>query len=100
MTERKKSYIRDSMFSINNIASLEPSHSKIGEDPLDPSLCTMERCFDFSKCTGRPFKVYVYPEDDNVPPSSSYSKIISAIKDSKFYTADAGLACAFVLSLD
>ena len=100
MTETKKSYIRDSMFSINTIASLEPSQSNAEEEPLDPSLCTMERCFDFSRCTGRPFKVYVYPEDDNVPPSSSYSKIIGAIRDSKFYTASAEEACVFVLSLD
>ena len=67
---------------------------------LNTSLCSMERCFDFSRCSGRPFKVYVYPEDDNVLPSSSYNKIISAIKDSRFYTSDPNQACAFVLSLD
>ena len=60
----------------------------------------METCFDYSKCSGRPFKVYVYPEDDNVPPSNSYIKIINVIKDSRFYTSDPNLACAFVLSLD
>jgi len=99
---RKKSYIKDDFFNSNFY--LEPREALPnlpGESMhFNQSHCTMERCFDFSKCTGRPFKVYVYPEDDNIPPSSSYSKIISAIKDSKFYTADAELACAFVLSLD
>jgi len=67
---------------------------------LKNSFCNMETCFDYSKCSGRPFKVYVYPEDDNVPPSNSYMKIINVIKDSRFYTNDPNLACAFVLSLD
>ena len=79
------------------------SHHPYGEGsspPLNTSLCSMERCFNFSRCSGRPFKVFVYPEDDNVLPSSSYSKIISAIRDSRFYTGDPAQACAFVLSLD
>ena len=67
---------------------------------VNHTYCSMESCFDYSKCSGKPFKVYVYPDDDNVLPSSSYMKIIGAIKDSKFYTRDASQACVFVLSLD
>ena len=82
---------------------LASSHHNTGDGAppqLNTSLCSMERCFDFTRCSGRPFKVFVYPEDENVLPSSSYNKIISAIKDSKFHTSDPELACAFVLALD
>ena len=64
------------------------------------TTCSMETCFDYTKCSGRPFRVYVYPDDDNVPPSSSYLKILNAIKDSRFYTPDPNQACIFVLSID
>ena len=83
--------------------ALASSHHNTGDGAppqLNTSLCSMERCFDFTRCSGRPFKVFVYPEDENVLPSSSYNKIISAIKDSKFHTSDPELACAFVLALD
>ena len=99
---KKKSYIEEDFFnSINNIY-IEPRRRapNVEEDMklFNSTLCTMERCFDFSRCSGRPFKVYVYPEDDNVPLSSSYSKILSAIKDSRFFTEVPEQACVFVLS--
>ena len=104
LTLRKKSYInRENLFNTNAYIELSEPSLKNDEDSnlFNPtSLCTMEKCFDFSKCTGRPFKVYVYPEDDSVPPSSSYRKIINVIKDSQFYTVSAEEACVFVLSLD
>ena len=99
---KKKSYIEEDFF--NSHIYIEPSRivPSFEEDAklFNSTLCTMERCFDFSLCSGRPFKVYVYPEDDNVPPSSSYSKILSAIRDSRFFTEEAEAACVFVLSLD
>jgi len=64
------------------------------------SLCTIETCFDVSKCLGKPFKVFVYPVDENVPPSSSYRKIINTLVDSRYYTSNPLEACVFVLSLD
>ena len=64
------------------------------------SYCAMDSCFEMSKCVGKPFKVYVYPLDENVPPSSSYMKIINAVIDSRFYTSSPMEACMFVLSLD
>ncbi|KAA0194012.1 hypothetical protein HAZT_HAZT011385 [Hyalella azteca] len=63
------------------------------------SECRMENCFDFTRC-GKNFKVYVYPMDENVPPSSSYLKVLNVIRESKYYTTDPSQACVFVLSLD
>uniref|UniRef100_A0A6A7G333 Exostosin-1-like n=2 Tax=Hirondellea gigas TaxID=1518452 RepID=A0A6A7G333_9CRUS len=61
--------------------------------------CRMENCFDFTRCEGD-FRVYVYPIDENVAPSSSYMKVLNVIQESKYYTSDASQACVFVLSLD
>jgi glucuronyl/N-acetylglucosaminyl transferase EXT1 len=60
----------------------------------------MDTCFDFARCEGRPFTVYVYPLEDSVPPSSSYMKILAALRESRHYTADPGQACLLVLALD
>ena len=61
--------------------------------------CRMETCFDFTRCD-KDFKVYVYPNDENVPPSNSYLKVLNVIRESKYYTSDPSQACVFVLSLD
>ena len=100
---RSRSYIQEYLETEDLITTSHQNIDHYGGGsslPLNTSLCSMERCFDFSRCSGRPFKVFVYPEDDNVLPSSSYNKIISAIRDSRFYTSDPAQACAFVLSLD
>ena len=96
---RTRSYIHEYL-ETDLTSSHQNTNHGVPLPPLNTSLCSMEKCFDFSRCSGRPFKIYVYPEDDNVLPSSSYNKIISAIKDSRFYTSDPNQACAFVLSLD
>lgn len=67
---------------------------------LDRLQCRMETCFDLSKCRGRPFKVYVYPEDEQARPSETYGKILNRIRESNYYTSDPDEACLFVLSLD
>lgn len=59
--------------------------------------CRMDTCFDFSRCV-RGFKVYVYPVLERV--SESYSKIISTIQESKYYTTNPDEACIFILSID
>ena len=66
----------------------------VGTDPL---RCRMETCFDFSRCRSG-FKVYVYPVEDKV--SGKYNEILSALKESRYYTHDPTEACVFFLSLD
>ena len=44
------------------------------------------------------FYVYVYPIEE--PVSEQYQAIITAIKNTRFYTTDPKIACIFVLSLD
>ena len=45
----------------NNVLVAPPSPR-----PLNSTLCTMASCFDFSLCSGRPFRLYVYPLEDAV----------------------------------
>uniref|UniRef100_A0AAY4DIB2 Uncharacterized protein n=1 Tax=Denticeps clupeoides TaxID=299321 RepID=A0AAY4DIB2_9TELE len=61
--------------------------------------CRMDTCFDFSLCR-RGFKVYVYPEAKGEKISESYQKILTAVQESRFHTADPREACLFVLSVD
>lgn len=60
--------------------------------------CTMETCFDFSRCKGD-FKVYVYPPGDGLV-SPTYSKILKALYDSDLLTKNPEQACLFIPSLD
>lgn len=67
--------------------------------------CRMETCFDFTKCYDN-FLVYVYPPEPlnslgAAPPiSQNYQKILTAIQESRYYTADPDKACLFVLGID
>lgn len=62
-------------------------------------LCRMETCFDFSRCHSD-FLVYIYPQDENLVPSSSYQKVLNVLRESRYYSPDPSKACLFVLSLD
>ncbi|NP_001161530.1 exostosin 1-like protein [Saccoglossus kowalevskii] len=61
--------------------------------------CRMETCFDFSLCKND-FKVYVYPTQEGNKVSEAYDKILSAIRESRFYTSDPKKACLFIPSID
>ena len=61
--------------------------------------CSMRTCFDFSLCE-RGFKVYVYPQRQGEKTSILYSKILRALKESKYHTLDPKEACLFVVSVD
>ena len=53
---------------------------------LDHNKCRMETCFNFTKCANRPFKVYVYPDDEFIVPSANYAKILEQIRRSTYFT--------------
>ena len=75
--------------------------SSSSSSPNFEQKCTMQTCFNLSRCQdNRPFKVYVYPLDEHVPPSESYSKILNSLTESNYYTSNPDEACLFVLSLD
>ncbi|XP_077366406.1 exostosin-1b [Festucalex cinctus] len=61
--------------------------------------CRMETCFDFARCQPH-FAVYVYPPQRGDEISAAYRKILSAIQESRFYTADPLKACLFVPAVD
>ncbi|NXW44098.1 EXT1C protein, partial [Nyctiprogne leucopyga] len=64
------------------------------------SRCRMETCFDFSRCEEHGFKVFTYPQERDQQLSESYSKILTSIQRSRYYTPNPQEACLFVLSID
>ncbi|NXX74756.1 EXT1C protein, partial [Urocolius indicus] len=64
------------------------------------SRCRMETCFNFSRCEKHGFKVFTYPRERNQPLSESYSKILTSIEHSRYYTPNPEEACLFILSID
>lgn len=63
--------------------------------------CTMESCFDFTRCRGpQGFKVYVYPIQDGAQRSVLFEEILSTIKASPYITSNPEHACLFVPSFD
>lgn len=93
----------EDIFVDEDISSNPRQRTKLESDSNENVIpfksCRMENCFDFTRCDND-FKVYVYPIDDNVPPSSTYLKVLNAIQNSVYYTSDPSQACVFVLSLD
>lgn len=67
--------------------------------PQNNQFCSMETCFDFDKCK-QDFRVFVYPSEGNTVLSPSYQKLLNALMESRYYTADPRAACLFVLSID
>ncbi|XP_064483993.1 exostosin-1-like [Ornithodoros turicata] len=61
-------------------------------------MCRMDSCFDFSRC--REFKVYVYPSEPTSNASPAFQRILSAIRESSYFTADPNEACVLVPSVD
>ena len=78
-----------------------PALNKLSSDNVSEQprygQCSMSSCFNFTKCQSG-FKVYVYPRQAQV--SSSYGKILAALAESRYYTADATQACIFIPSID
>ncbi|XP_061870433.1 exostosin-like 1 isoform X3 [Colius striatus] len=64
------------------------------------SRCRMETCFNFSRCEKHGFKVFTYPRERDQPLSESYSKILTSIEHSRYYTPNPEEACLFILSID
>lgn len=59
--------------------------------------CRMQTCFNFERCQ-HGFKVYVYPVQDKI--STQYSSVVTAFRESKYYTPIPEEACIFVLAID
>jgi len=95
--QRRGSFIK---YHDNNIENSITYPVSTSTQITNNSYCSLSSCFDITKCSGRAFKVFVYPLEENVPPSGSYFKVLNAIKDSRYYTSNPHDACLFVLSLD
>lgn len=80
------------------------SHAKRGLEPpsVQPegaAVCTMGRCFDTSKCSSD-FRIYVYPDSDELPVSGLYRKFLRILRNSQYYTSDPDKACVLIPSWD
>lgn len=61
--------------------------------------CRMSNCFNISLCRLNGFRVYVYPQEDQII-SSKYSEILRALRSSRYITDNPERACLFVLAID
>ncbi|KAK6732690.1 hypothetical protein RB195_016827 [Necator americanus] len=64
-----------------------------------PSECAMYSCFDYDKCRSG-LKVFVYPDVEDLVPSEAYRKILTAIRESRYFVSDPKEACLYVVSVD
>jgi glucuronyl/N-acetylglucosaminyl transferase EXT1 len=65
--------------------------------------CTMEKCFNFTKCTNdyHMFKIHIYNLNDTQHHTSPmYKSILSLLRKSKYFTTHAHEACVYVLPYD
>ncbi|EDO33761.1 predicted protein [Nematostella vectensis] len=67
--------------------------------PPQPNKCTMETCFDKTKCLSD-FRIYVYPVHPGAKLSTTYTNIIKVIKESRYYTEFPEEACLFITAID
>ncbi|KAK3579845.1 hypothetical protein CHS0354_015261 [Potamilus streckersoni] len=92
-----KSYADADDYSYAQDMHMSPKNRREFVSASNKFRCRMETCFDFSLCR-KGFKVYVYPLQEKV--STSYSKILTSIQQSRYFTSDPKEACIFVLSID
>lgn len=89
----------DDEYRLNNVSSIE-YWSNNGISPRnDPRLCSMEACFDKTRCLHN-FKVYVYPIEPGQKICPIFAKILKVLKESSYYTDDPNLACLFIPNVD
>lgn len=90
----------DSYRPKKDISELEAGAGGGGAASGGPVLdCTMGRCFNASRCRDQ-FRVYVYPDSDELKASPLHRKILSVLRSSRYHTSDPRLACVFVPSWD
>ena len=69
------------------------------DSPDGVNKCTMQRCFNFSKCTQANFKIYIYNKPSLLV-SKIYKEIIQVLSKSPYITSDPEEACLFVPLID
>lgn len=104
----QQSMISSSSYSLSlslSLSLLSTHASQKNRNIGKGQACRMETCFDFERCRND-FLVYVYPPEPlnslgAAPPNSlNYQKIVTAIRESRYYTTKPELACLFVLGID
>jgi energy-converting hydrogenase Eha subunit H len=61
--------------------------------------CTLQTCFNFSKCNSKDFKIHVYREPKIIRSSIS-EEILNATLESPYYTSNPNEACLYLLQID
>lgn len=89
------------LFFVSSSRSSSIPRAGVASVPPSGQQCTMEACFDFSRCRGpQGFKVYVYPNQPNAQISPLFDQVLNVIRNSPYFTSDPEEACLFVPSLD
>jgi len=91
--------IEDDEYKHYNLSSKEYGPHKGISTRNDPKSCTMETCFDKSRCLNN-FKVYVYPIEPGQKMCPVFAKILKVLKESSYYTDDPKQACLFFPNVD
>ena len=100
-SHKMDSFMDHNQFLVSS--SWSGSVPRVGVESVPPSdhQCTMDTCFDFTRCRGpQGFKVYVYPTQPDAKISPLYEQVLSVIRSSPYSTSDPEEACVFVPSLD
>lgn len=95
--DRGKNFMWSEDYSFIDDIHVSPKHRREAPSASDKRFCRMETCFDFSLCRNG-FKVYVYPRAGSV--SATYSKILTSVQESRYYTNNPHEACVFIPSVD
>ena len=95
--------------------NIEIPDTKYEFKPVQTKKCRFDTCFDINRCEinrDSIIRIYVYPtvkfyyktqgsrEEIKFNSSTAYSSIISALKNSPFYTNDPSRACVFLPNID
>ena len=77
-----------------------PAEKRPQLDSVHSSKCTMQRCFDATKCHVDNFKIYLYNTSDIAHVSVIYKNILATLNSTAYVTTNASEACLLILPFD
>ena len=100
----KKNYYQMEKFFMAKKHSMTNDDNDDDDDDDDHKTglnCRMDSdCFDFNRCPhGDDIRIYIYPYDSEHT-SVLFRKIVTFIKQSKYYESDPNKACLFISNMD
>lgn len=75
------------------------SHRISYRQRIKSTKCTMDKCFNFTKCNSNNFRIYIYQQPSLIV-SDIYRNIIKILESSPYKTNNSDEACLFVSLID